>query len=246
MGKILFSIVGIFLALLITTDRILDAKNEERIVLPKRTPETQSLGGSSGDGAGVSIIEKPFGYPEAVMIEPDEVRYGINFTSVYEDQQAVDWLIHFLSDGINDNEVYLKLVTEDIQYLNESNSTFAIRGFLCQVVCANGAWSSHEKEIMLFNEINTKKLVDMHDSSVAFTYLHETGHLILYMYTNNLEHKKWVNIHDNNPIDELREYARDSYDEDFADSYVLYRLGVLKSPERLEFIKKIEKKAGVI
>lgn len=188
--------------------------------------------------------------PPTPVVRPDEtiLTIGEDLTPIYEGEEAINWLVNFLNDSVNDHQFYFQLVTQDIKYLNATNSTFAIRKFHCGGVCATGAWDNQSKEIMLFNETHgqSEDLSKLHDEQVTFTYLHETGHLVLDRYANGPEMEEWIKIYENIPAEELREYARTTYHEDFADSYALYRLGVLHSQERLEFIKKLEKKAGVI
>ena len=225
--KVMYSLIGLFLVIGVIYNVYMDKKEDIFVSQPQET------------------IKEPVTQTNVNAIT---IRDEIDFTLIYEGQEAVDWLTNFLNDGINDDQVYQKLVDEDMKYLNASNSTFAVRKFLCAGICANGGWNNQSKEIMLFNERNQERisLFDLSDEQIVFTYLHETGHLILDRYTNGSEREEWIKIHDEVPAEELREYARSNYLEDFGDSYALYRLGVLHSEERLEFIKRLEKKAGVI
>ncbi|MEK6830111.1 MAG: hypothetical protein AABY15_08405 [Nanoarchaeota archaeon] len=223
--KVMYSLIGLFFIIGIVYVYV-DEKEEVVIKQPDQ-------------------IKEPENYDEIIVVD---LRYEVDFTPIYEGEEAIDWFIGFLNDEINDDQFYQKLVAEDIRYLNASNSTFAIKKFLCNGICSNGGWLSTTKEIMLFNESNveSKYLFKYPDEQVVFTYLHETGHMILDTYADELEREEWIKIHNEISAEELREYARTTYHEDFADSYAMYRLGVLHSEERLEFIKRIEKKAGVM
>mgnify|MGYP001614730709 CR=1 FL=1 len=218
----------------------------------KESPPEMPESGGNGEEAIKIVVngETPSGYPQPEIIKAEEVTliYGEDLTTTKQGQEAVDWLLNFLNDGINDDLYYVRLVIQDIQYLNATNSTFSIREYYCRRVCASGSWDKDSREITLYNKSNAKSVTlgTSHDSQVAFTYLHETGHLILDMFANESEREEWEYIHINVTTDELREYARTTPHEDFADSYALYRLGVFHQKERLEFIKKIEEKAGVI
>lgn len=169
----------------------------------------------------------------------ERLNHSLNLT---ENEEAVGYII----ENIKDDEYYLQLFIDDYKYVMKEGVDLKLNyGEICWNVttnniseefCRSGRYSSKEKWIEIYPVV-----LGDNSAEIIFVFLHEVGHLIQYKHMDIQEDEKWDRIHLNS-TEFYRDYSRDNSNEDFADSYALYRLKKYVPKEKLEFIKRVEER----
>ena len=186
---------------------------------------------------------------EIINVEPKDWKERENINSF-------DYLFHRFSQNL----AYQKILVEEWGYLNKTATRIGTsEAELCydegdDNFCISGRFhcepGTTDKTIKLFINISDT------EDKLIFTFLHEIGHSIQYSYNgenlveecieNDNSTKEWERLHNEVRDNTLRDYGKSSPQEDFSDSYARYRLGMKMPKEKIDYIKEIEIKAGVI
>ena len=200
-----------------------------------------------------------------------EQEYIINLANEISKIEPKDWKekesidsFEYLFGRLNQSLEYQRIFIEDWRYLNKTSTRIIISE-------EKNCWNDGDRHFCVSGQFSCgnsfgtddrwiKILITIPDTEdeLIFTFLHEMGHLIQYAYSKeslvndcygeviNSTDNEWKQIH-NEVIDPtLRDYGKSSPEEDFADSYARYRLGREMPRQKIDFIKEVERKAGVV
>lgn len=167
------------------------------------------------------------------------VVYSVVYSTEYvieelNEEDSKEYIINFLGDIT----FYLQLFHNDYQHLVNTGVTLIVSNYeKCNKdrdACTLGMFTGDQ--ILIY------KTVINRPEEMIETFLHEVGHLIQYYYFNETDYEEWIMIYSNAERFN-RGYAKKNHKEDFAVHYVHYKLGLTIPEDRIDFIKKIEKKA---
>lgn len=189
-------------------------------------------------------IEKMSG--ENIEENPNIIRYeNKDFDEVYgnryiiygeamTEEESIKYILNFLGD----NNDFVRLFYEDLEYINYfPERSLVVSSYekcnLERTGCIRGSHTIEDTKIY-WTTIN-------HPNEMIEVFLHEVAHLLMLEFFSQDDFVEWVNIYINSEF--TTHYSMNGPEEDFAESYMFYRLGKELPQNKKEFIEKIERRA---